>query len=106
MDDFQRRLIQQPIHNPALERIRPVRFSIKQIRAMSDEEIMAALSGEANHGGTLYADTLHLLSHELSRREFERSRQPHWTMTPAFWLSAVAAVASVVSVVIAALQWK
>ena len=105
MEDWRQRLI-QPIHNPALDRIRPVRFSIKTIRSMSDEEIMAALSGEKDYGGTLYHDTLHLLSHELSRREFERSRKPHWSMAPAFWLSAIAAVASVASVVIALLQWK
>jgi len=91
-------------------RIRPIRFSIQKIRAMSDEEIMSILSGEAGIEGTLYHDTLHLLSTELNRREIQRASRPHWTTVPAFWLTVVAAaggVAGVVAtVVVAFLQSK
>ncbi len=81
-------------------RIMPIRFSISQIRAMSDEQIMSILSGEAKLEGTLYQDTLHLLSAELNRREIQQASKPHWTTTPAFILSAVAAVASVIAAVV------
>lgn len=91
-------------------RMRPIRFSIQKIRAMSDEEIMSILSGEAGIEGTLYHDTLHLLSTELNRREIQRASKPHWTTVPAFWLTVVAAaggVAGVVAtVVVAFLQSK
>lgn len=81
-------------------RMRSIRFSVRQVRAMSDAQIMSIMSGEAHIEGTLYADTLHLLSAELNRREIQRSSKPHWTTTPAFILSAVAAVASVVAAVV------
>ena len=97
-------------HRAQMARIQPVRFSIQKIRTMSDEEIMAILSGEAGIEGTLYHDTLHLLSTELNRREIQRASKPHWTTVPAFWLTVVAAaggVAGVVAtVVVAFLQSK
>ena len=80
-------------------RMRSIRFSAQRIRAMSDDEIMSVISGDADIEGTLYPAMLHLLSTELNRREIQRSSQPHWTTTPAFILSAVAAVASVVAAV-------
>lgn len=81
-------------------RTMPIRFSVRQIRVMSDAQIMSIMSGESDIEGTLYQDTLHLLSAELNRREIQRSSKPHWTTTPAFILSAVAAVASVVAAVV------
>lgn len=90
-------------HREHADRMRPIRFSIKQIQAMSDAEIMSIMSGEAGLRGTLYQDTLHLLSTELTRREVERSRNPHWTVKAGLALSAVAALASVVGVIISVL---
>lgn len=85
------------LHQKQMARMRPIRFSIKQIQAMSDAEIMSIMAGQHNIEGTMYHDTLHLLSTELNRREIQRSSEPHWTTTPAFILSAVAAVASLVA---------
>lgn len=87
-------------HRKQMDRMRPIRFSIKQIQAMSDAEIMSIMAGQHSLEGTMYHDTLHLLSTELNRREIQRSSKPHWTTTPGFILSAVAAVASVVAAVV------
>lgn len=87
-------------HRKQMARMRPIRFSPQRIQSMSDDEIMSILSGEAGLEGTLYHDTLHLLSTELSRREIQRAGRPHWTTTPSFILSAIAAVASVIAAVV------
>ncbi|MBS7777663.1 hypothetical protein [Acidovorax sp. CCYZU-2555] len=82
-----------------MARMSPIRFSVKKIQSMSDAEIMGIMSGEVKLEGTLYHDTLHLLSTELNRREVQRASLPHWTTTPGFVLTAIAAIASVVAAV-------
>lgn len=102
MDQWSARSVQIDVerHQKQMARMMPIRFSINEIRAMSDAQIMSIMSGEAHIEGTLYQDTLHLLSAELNRREVQRASKPHWTTTPAFILSAVAAAASVVAAVV------
>ena len=78
----------------------PIKFSVQEIREMSDEQILGLLSGEDKPVGTLYHDTLHLLSYEMNRRELLRATRPHWSVTPGFWFAVIAAVASVVTLLV------
>lgn len=80
--------------------MRPIRFSVKEIQSMPDEEIMEIMSGQSGLKGTLYHDTLHLLSTELNRREVQRASKPHWIAKAGLVLAAIAALASIASVII------
>lgn len=103
IDDMNRSL---EMHRRQTDRMRPIRFSPKRIQAMSDDEIMAIMASEAGIEGTLYPDTLHLLSAELNRREIQRASKPHWIAKAGLLLAAVAALASIAGVVISLIALK
>lgn len=81
-------------------RLQPTAPSAAELRAMSDEQLLDLLSSGGNDQGTLYPAAAHAVSAELLRRQIERSAQPHWSVTPSFWVSAVSAMAALAGLVV------
>jgi len=76
-------------------------LSVAQIKAMSNEEIKAILTGEKAVNGMLSVATQNALTIELSERAIEKASKPHWSTTYNFWTTVVAALASCAAVYLA-----
>lgn len=84
--------------------MRPIRFDADALRGMRDEQLLDLLGGGGDDAGTVYPAAAQAIAAELLRRQFERSRRPHWSVIPSFWLlvaSVLVALAGLALTVVA-----
>ena len=74
-----------------------VRLTAQELRTLTDEELLRVLNCERE--GLVPAALQQAINAELLRRHFERARVPHWTQTPGFWVSVMAAILAAVAAV-------
>ena len=77
-----------------------LKLTTDKVKLLSTEELLKLLSGEG-HNGAIHESTIQLISNEILSRQIKESAKPHWTVTPTFLVSTIAAIASIVSVIAA-----
>lgn len=95
--------MRDPLHieTPDVSHMIPMRISVAKVKAMSDAELLAALSGEDGRKGMMTMQFLQLITSELQARNIERAGKPHWSTVPSFWLLVTSVVLSLVAIVVA-----
>jgi hypothetical protein len=71
--------------------LKKVRLTIAAIKAMPDNELLAILNGESGLEGFVPLYLQLTINQELMTREIKRASKAHWSVTPQFWFSLVAA---------------
>lgn len=75
--------------------LKTLSLSLKEIKKLSDEDLLRLLSGEG-HDGHILGRTVQLISNEILIRQVKESSKPHWTAYIGILLALVAAVTGVV----------
>ena len=88
---------------PDINLTMPKRTSANSLKAMSDDELLDALSGNDGSKGMVTMQYLQAISAELQRRAIEKASHPHWSVTPSFWLLVTSVLLSLTAIVLAAL---
>ena len=66
----------------------------------------AELEGELKAADAEFdARSREIITNELHRRLLKSLKEPHWTLTPAFWISLVAAVAACIAAIPVVKDW-
>lgn len=83
------------------EDMAPTNLTFFQIKSMTDEELLKALSGELNPKTNRLSDgSIQLVSNELLTRQIKESSKPHWTVTPTFIVACVASLLAAISIIV------
>jgi len=77
--------------------IMTVKLSVAEIKALSDDELLAVLNRESGLEGIIPLPLQLAITSELMARHAERIAKPHWSVTPQFWLGLVAAIAGCIA---------
>jgi hypothetical protein len=83
-------------HEASVNRMRPIRFSEAELRAMSDAELNSVLNAGMTNDGTLYQGAAMAITTELNRRHISRATKPH---KPTFWWTIAAGISSIVAAI-------
>ena len=67
-----------------LPNLNTLSLSLKEIKSLSDEELLKLLSNEG-HDGHMLDRTVQLISNEILIRQIKESSKPHWTVKPTFY---------------------
>lgn len=101
----QRKISERPsalkLKGSELESLAPdwLNLSLRQIKALTDDELQKLLSGEGHKGG-IRDSTIQLISNEVLIRQIRESSKPHWTVIPIFIVSCIAAVAAIAAIAV------
>ncbi len=89
-------------HSPTfLANLAPVHLKYAQIKTMTNEELIKALTGELNPKSNRLSDgSIQLVSNELLTRQVKESSKPHWTVTPTFIVACVASLLAAISIIV------
>ena len=89
-------------HSPTfLANLAPVHLKYAQIKTMTNEELIKALTGELNPKSNRLSDgSIQLVSNELLTRQIKESSKPHWTVTPTFIVACVASLLAAISIIV------
>ena len=68
-----------------LPNLNTLSLSLKEIKSLSDEELLKLLSNEG-HDGHMLDRTVQLISNEILIRQIRESSKPDWTVKPTFFL--------------------
>ena len=68
-----------------LPNLNTLSLSLKEIKSLSDEELLKLLSNEG-HDGHVLDRTVQLISNEILIRQIKESTKPNWTVRPTFFL--------------------
>lgn len=68
-----------------LPNLNTLSLSLKEIKSLSDEELLKLLSNEG-HDGHMLDRTVQLISNEILIRQIKESSKPNWTVRPTFFL--------------------
>lgn len=82
---------------PKIPEIKAANLSSSEIKAMTDDEIIAILTGEKNVNGILPLATQKVLTNELLTRSIKRASKPHWTIPVGFWIAVIAMIAACIA---------
>lgn len=77
--------------------LKTLSLSLKEIKKLSDEDLLRLLSGEG-HDGHILGRTVQLISNEILSRQIKESSKPHWTAYAVLLLTFIAAVTGVVAI--------
>lgn len=89
------------IEVPDMSHMIPKRISVAEVKAMTDEELLAALNDEDGRKGMTTMQHLQLITSELQARSIERAGKPHWSTVPSFWLLVTSVAISFLAIVVA-----
>jgi len=78
-------------------KLRTASFSSEEIKAMTDEDIKAILTGEKEIDGVLPITLQIALSNELTTRAIKKASKPHWSLPYGFAVAVIAMVAACVA---------
>jgi len=101
MDNLNKIIAEAISKEPPLKtlNLNPLKLTSKEIKALTDEDLFALLNGE-KYKGIIPLPIMQSISNELLIRQIEKSSKPHWTVTPTFIVSCIAAIASIISIVL------
>lgn len=68
-----------------LPNLNTLSLSLKEIKSLSNEELLKLLSNEG-HDGHILDRTVQLISNEILIRQIKESSKPNWTVKPTFFL--------------------
>lgn len=68
-----------------LPNLNTLSLSLKEIKSLSDEELLKLLSNEG-HGGHMLDRTVQLINNEILIRQIRESSKPNWAVKPTFLL--------------------
>ena len=77
--------------------LKTLSLSLKEIKKLSDEDLLRLLSGEG-HDGHILGRTIQLISNEILSRQIKESSKPHWSAYAVLLLTFIAAVTGVVAI--------
>ena len=80
-----------------LPNLNTLSLSLKEIKNLSDEELLKLLSNEG-HDGHMLDRTVQLISNEILIRQIKKSSKPHWTITPTFIFVCLSTLFTAVSI--------
>lgn len=79
--------------------IKVLNITSEEIKNASDDVLFKLLNKD-NFSGIIPEPTLHAIQYELSTRQLLAATKPHWTVTPTFIVSCIAAIASIISIAV------
>lgn len=77
--------------------IKIVSLSVEEVKAMSDVDLLALLSGERKPEGMIPLPVQQVITSELLTRSISRGSRPHWSVTPSFWLLIIGTSAACIA---------
>lgn len=90
-------MVRSIIENIHIPELKTIDLSLSEVKAMSDDELLAVIAGESRHEGFLSAQLQQLITAELIRRNLEKASKPHWSVTPSFWLLIIGTSAACIA---------
>ena len=80
-----------------------VELTVSQVKAMTDAELLAVLSGEDGQDAMVPQPLQQLITSELLTRALSRNAKPHWSVVPSFWLLVSATILALIAAAAAVL---
>ncbi len=81
-----------------LPNLNTLSLSLKEIKSLSDGELLKLLSNEG-HDGHILDRTMQLISNEILIRQIKKSSKPHWTVYLGMVLAFIAAITGVIQLI-------